>query len=97
MRKMRDFKAIMITMEGYEKCFSIEPENENDIIDGDFVGDIVESAILDAKDYTENFDEIVDAIVFELSNNGFIVRDMPLNYETLTFDVETFKLAEIDY
>ena len=93
---MKEMKIVRLSMDGEFKSFSVEPEREGSSANGQYINDIVEEAILDAKEDGADFNEIADSVVFALADAGYIVRDFPENIETLYYDVENYKVKDIE-
>lgn len=96
----REKKTEMVVVQvfgevGSPTKFSVEPVNEKEQIDREYLKDLVEEAIMDAYGSgKEDFDEVCDSVAFALQNEGFIVRDFPNEIEQLSFDVTKYQKGD---
>lgn len=88
---MNDFKVIELSLGSKKICFSIEPPTGVKKLDKQNISDIVEEAIVDAKEGIDDIYDVGDQVAFALSEAGYIVRDIPHKYEKLEFDIEKCK------
>lgn len=92
---MNDFKVVELKFGHKKICFSIEPPNGIKSIDNQSINDIVEDAIVEAKENSDDIYDVGDQVVFALGEAGYIVRDIPEKYEKLEFDIEKYKTEEL--
>lgn len=72
--------------------FSVEPVDEGEVIDREYLNDLVEEAIMDAYGSGKStLEEVGDSVAFALQNEGFLVRDFPLSVEELSFDAGKYQ------
>ena len=90
---MKELKVIQICQGDHKICFSVEPENGIHI-SKDHLQDVVENAILEAKSHDGTFPDIVTNVSYELNEEGYLVRDMPFDYETLTYQTEEYEVSK---
>lgn len=94
---MSDFKVVELSLGNKKICFSIEPPVGTKILDKQNISDIVEEAIVDAKESSDDIYDVGDQVAFALSEAGYIVRDIPHKYEKLEFDIDKYKVEDLVY
>lgn len=93
MERERKTDIVVIKLHDGESrlSFAVEPTNESEKIDREYLKDLVEEAMLDALNSgVDTFAGVGDAVVFSLQNEGFMVRDFPDEYERLDFNVRSY-------
>lgn len=94
---MSDFKVVELKFGEKKICFSVEPPNGVNHIDKQNINDIVEDAIVEAKENSDDLYDVGDQVAFALGEAGYIVRDIPEKYERLEFDVEKYKVETLEH
>lgn len=91
---MIDYKVVDLTLNHKHICFSIEPEIPSEKIDTREVNDIIEDTIASLGEQT--LEAASEAVFFALSEQGYVVRDVPKDYETIVVDIEKIKVEDYE-
>lgn len=94
---MGDFKVVELSWENEKICLSIEPEDESQKINTEEIDDIVKDAIYEANEgHNISLNDVADAVYYALSDEGYIVRNIPSEYEKMSYDVENYKVEDYE-
>lgn len=93
---MESFKVAKLTWYDEVVCFSIESGDESQPVNTEEIDDIIKDSLYETSGEDVSLNDIADAVYYALSDAGYIVRNIPDEYEKISYSVEHYRVGDYD-